>query len=985
MAEPPLGSRVVNGVATVFWTSVYFFYFLFKGKSEWKCATASRPSTKICCVDGDRCSDHASTSSDSTRSYFNNYNSTHKSFTPSSQNGWLDWLRRSASSAVHYTKRLAAKACELAHNFYHWARRLIHWLFGVIKAFFGASLPSQTLPATPKPYKANGLDSPSYNKVTFEPPEPEMLSKEIDLAVNETNDDDEPTIRENIVAPKLKDVPAKVSVKDRVQQREEATKVPPTGESFYYERVYEEPKREKSVPPPAPPPPPAKPIRVQASAERETTTPGREKSKEVRGGIGGFNREVMSELEEAQRQRTERGLSAQREMTQSCHPDMAQWKQVEESDRSAASTPWRASSVGPSMRRLEQVVSRVNNDDDNEEANFVFRPKQAADGYMMGRSVFTPVEEAEQMRSHINKSTGTSTAGGYHGGDHYEDVRSSRSTQRFEPTQRRSRTVGPYENSAPAPYNPQPYRNPFSAAYRASPFTSHTARRSKTPVSFDRSANFAYDRNDVSQGGAVESSVRQWPPPSNATGALTKDDWVQRSMRDQDDSGMVTTMCRRVVERKRDENWKWRDENGRLVDEKNHNTWKGELDTLLRDGPNEGRHWSRTVERMPTGDTRFQDVNRQYNRDFVVESIMLIFLSVFLLQVADSFSHGVRQNARGRSKVEISEAAYACPLNNDFYYHGVISSPNYPNMYPPSTKCYYYITAEPGKVLSFKFSQYDLETCCDYVTIYDGPSVNSKVLAQFGGPKTNLTTPSGTYYTTTRNAVVTFQSNEVIQRSGFSFTYNSTFSTTPCNRDILLVINGMATVGTQSNFQKQLQFLANKLTPTWQIGADKVRAMINFQTDIDYAVIWGYEDMPTNTELSKTILSLTDYVPDVTQNNSTDLECLFRYTYDSFDSLGKKDFNERDGIEHVAIVFVSSNANSEQDFYEALEFSHLTRTAEDTKIIIVGMGSSLQQQQIAQLAYANGFAFFSGYDQLDSLVSSINNALCKGLNTQCGP
>ncbi|CAD6192865.1 unnamed protein product [Caenorhabditis auriculariae] len=361
---------------------------------------------------------------------------------------------------------------------------------------------------------------------------------------------------------------------------------------------------------------------------------------------------------------------------------------------------------------------------------------------------------------------------------------------------------------------------------------------------------------------------------------------------------------------------------------------------------------------------------------------MLPFLLIILLQTVDIATHGVRERAQRRLRVEPSEATYACPLNNDFYYNGVISSPNYPNMYPPSTKCYYYITAEPGKVLSFKFSQYDLETCCDYVTIYDGPSVNNKILAQFGGPKSNLTSPIGTYLTMTRNAVVTFQSNEVIQKSGFSFTYNSTLSATPCNRDVLLVINGMAAVGTQSNFQKQLQFIANKLTPTWQIGADKVRAMIALLTGINYSTIFGFEDMPTNSNLSQTVLSLTNKVPDVTQNNKTDLECLFRYTHDLLDKMWKKDFDRRDGIEQVAIVFVASNANSEQDFYKAMEFSHLTRTAEDTKIIIVGMGNSLEQQQISQLAYANGFAFFSGYDQLDSLVSSINDALCRGLNSQ---
>ncbi|PAV82923.1 hypothetical protein WR25_06346 [Diploscapter pachys] len=56
-----------------------------------------------------------------------------------------------------------------------------------------------------------------------------------------------------------------------------------------------------------------------------------------------------------------------------------------------------------------------------------------------------------------------------------------------------------------------------------------------------------------------------------------------------------------VIERKTENNWKWKDEQGRLLDEQKEETWKGELDTVLRDGPNEGRHWSRQVERLPSG------------------------------------------------------------------------------------------------------------------------------------------------------------------------------------------------------------------------------------------------------------------------------------------------------------------------------------------------------------------------------------------------
>ncbi|RCN42016.1 hypothetical protein ANCCAN_12001 [Ancylostoma caninum] len=77
--------------------------------------------------------------------------------------------------------------------------------------------------------------------------------------------------------------------------------------------------------------------------------------------------------------------------------------------------------------------------------------------------------------------------------------------------------------------------------YANAPVASHTVRR--TPVPFDRGANFAYDRDGVTQG-TVSSQVRRWPPASNATGAeVNKDDWVREVAREQDD-GLITTMAR---------------------------------------------------------------------------------------------------------------------------------------------------------------------------------------------------------------------------------------------------------------------------------------------------------------------------------------------------------------------------------------------------------------------------------------------------------
>lgn len=78
--------------------------------------------------------------------------------------------------------------------------------------------------------------------------------------------------------------------------------------------------------------------------------------------------------------------------------------------------------------------------------------------------------------------------------------------------------------------------------------------------------------------------------------------------------------------------------------------------------------------------------------------------------------------------------------------------------------------------------------------------------------------------------------------------------------------------------------------------------------------------------------------------------------------------------------------SNDQDYNESFEFAHKIRTEQDAKVIVVGMGSGLDQTRLSKLAYASGYAFFStSYDNLSSLIPKINNAICSGLSSQCGP
>ncbi|KAL6726131.1 hypothetical protein Aduo_008134 [Ancylostoma duodenale] len=362
--------------------------------------------------------------------------------------------------------------------------------------------------------------------------------------------------------------------------------------------------------------------------------------------------------------------------------------------------------------------------------------------------------------------------------------------------------------------------------------------------------------------------------------------------------------------------------------------------------------------------------------------MLAAFLVLALIQSVSSSRGSIlrlERHAANSGKFDFA----GCPLNNDFYYEGQISSPYYPNSYPPNTECYYYITAAPGKVLSFNFSHYDLESCCDYVTIYDGNGMRSPKLAQFGGPNATVLYPSGVYTTTQRYALVTFQSDPIVQKTGFQFRYDSVYSATPCNRDIVLILSGLSTVGSQANFLKQLDFVANALTPTWNVAPNKVRVVMDLLIDAEYAVIWTADDLSDNQKLSQTVLGLTEYVPDVTQNNNTDLECIFKYAQGAV-SFDEKEDKERYGISKVVIAFVPQNPNDSQDFFESMEYSHTIHNIDDTKVIVVAMGKNLRMDQLSPLSYGSGFAFSADYGNLASLVPAINKAICADLPSSCG-
>ncbi|XP_059377004.1 deleted in malignant brain tumors 1 protein-like isoform X1 [Carassius carassius] len=61
---------------------------------------------------------------------------------------------------------------------------------------------------------------------------------------------------------------------------------------------------------------------------------------------------------------------------------------------------------------------------------------------------------------------------------------------------------------------------------------------------------------------------------------------------------------------------------------------------------------------------------------------------------------------------------------------GDLSSPRYPNNYPDNSRCTWTIHSTERMKVSLTFNSVSLETCCDYIKVYDGPSTSHPLLGE---------------------------------------------------------------------------------------------------------------------------------------------------------------------------------------------------------------------------------------------------------------
>ena len=97
-----------------------------------------------------------------------------------------------------------------------------------------------------------------------------------------------------------------------------------------------------------------------------------------------------------------------------------------------------------------------------------------------------------------------------------------------------------------------------------------------------------------------------------------------------------------------------------------------------------------------------------------------------------------------------------------------IWSPGYGRGYPNNLKCYWFINVKPNNSIRLEFQDFELESHRDFLTIYDGNSSASILLANYTGSELPPVLVSST-----SSLFLNFTTDNVVNKTGFNIIYRT--------------------------------------------------------------------------------------------------------------------------------------------------------------------------------------------------------------------
>ncbi|XP_025100653.1 cubilin-like isoform X1 [Pomacea canaliculata] len=178
-----------------------------------------------------------------------------------------------------------------------------------------------------------------------------------------------------------------------------------------------------------------------------------------------------------------------------------------------------------------------------------------------------------------------------------------------------------------------------------------------------------------------------------------------------------------------------------------------------------------------------------------------------------------------------------------------LTSPNYPSSYYNNADCRWLIDAGNGSVVKVTVLNVNLETCCDYLELYNGSQISSSslIIRTSSMPSQSVFNSSGQYM------YIRFYSNDSVTSSGFRLTYEAvdqqSVPTSVCsvNATTVTAVPGQVGYLTSPNYPSPYY---NKADCRWLIDAGSGYVVKVFNLSLEA----GFLELYDGTQLSNTFV-----------------------------------------------------------------------------------------------------------------------------------